>query len=226
MTGSAIKTMVAVLGLVALVLSACAKKDNTATDSTTATNSEVKMTATPEYTFNAWPDPDKELVTDYGKTPIARFFRIHMDIPISDASNFSGLQLALDGKKEADVYRIMQEVIQGLPSTSAPRQKRGQALVDAALKPSNTLSAWPDPDKELVTDYGRVPIAKFFRIHMDIPISGSSDFKDLQVTLDSEKADDVYKIINRVIEGLPTSDPARTQRGHAVVDAALGPLTK
>jgi len=82
--------------------------------------------------MGAWPDMNTELVTDYGRPPgdrLRQFLRIHLDIPIP--SKFTELQKALDGKKEGDVYRI----IQGILPTETRTTKRAHAVVVAALKP-------------------------------------------------------------------------------------------
>ena len=190
------------------------------TDSRTNT---VTGSLAPEGTF---PIIDRELVTDYGKPvsdELRRFFRIHMDVPISDSKKFGDLRVALDSGNEDEVYTAVKST---LPSQNAAN-KRAYALVDAALKPTtnttktNTvLGTFPIIDRELVVDYGK-PVTdvlrQFFRIHMDIPIPDPAKFGEIQKALDSGNDREVYTDIKST---LPSENP-QNKRAHAVVDAAL-----
>jgi hypothetical protein len=183
----------------------------------------------------SWPIIDRELVTDYGKPvsdALRQFFRIHMDIPISDPVKFADLRQTLDSGKEGEVYTVVKST---LPSENSVN-KRAHALVDAALKPTTTttntaagsmapLGSWPIIDRELVTDYAK-PVSdalrQFFRIHMDVPISDPAKFADLRKALDSGREDEVYTAVKST---LPSENP-ENKRAYAVVNAALNSPTR
>ncbi|MDQ6872270.1 MAG: hypothetical protein M3037_09725 [Gemmatimonadota bacterium] len=213
MARSAIQQSFAMFGLAALVVSGCSKPNR-------------------EGILGHFPIIDQHLVVDYAKPlkdPLREFYRIHMDVAITDPTKFGEFQKAMDGGKEDEAYRVLQSV---LPPEDA-QNKRAHAVVYAALDPATTPPAggadsrgtWPHVNLELVTDYAN-PIGnelhQFFRIHLDIPISDATTFTDLRKALEARREGDAYKIIRGT---LPPPAP-ENKRAYAVVDAALGVTTK
>jgi predicted protein tyrosine phosphatase len=180
--------------------------------------------------FGSFPIIDRQLVTDYAKPasdPEHQFFRIHMDIPISDSTTFGKIRTALESGNDSEVYTNIKST---LPSEN-PTNRRAYAVVDAALKPATAppdtrvgrnvaLGSFPIIDRQLVTDYAKPtsdPEHQFFRIHMDIPISDSTTFGKIRKALDSGNEGEVYADIKST---LPSQTPTN-ERALAVVDAAL-----
>ena len=176
----------------------------------------------------SFPIIDRQLVTDYAK-PVRdlerQFFRIHMDIPISDPKEFGKIRGALDRGDEREVYADIKST---LPSED-PGNERAHALVDAALKPGRhdatpgrvvAMGSFPIIDRQLVTDYAK-PIGdlmrQFFRIHMDIPLTDATTFGRIRKALDTGNDGEVYADIRST---LPSENPGN-ERALAVIDAAL-----
>lgn len=198
----------------------------------TSAHTTSSTTATMNDSFGprgSFPIIDLELVTDYGKPKsdeLRQFFRIHMDLPVSD-STFATIEEALKDKNKVKAY---EELKSTLPSENG-ENRRALALVDAALDPSTSpagptdgravgLGSFPIIDLELVTDYGKPvddELRQFFRIHLDLPLRDSAKFKRIRDMLDDGKEAEAYAEIKST---LPPENP--TNRGaRAVVYVAL-----
>lgn len=187
------------------------------------------------------PDVDNELVQDYRvsgggtkkgkkrtKAKPALIYRVHLDVPITDAADWPLLETALEQRDAQGAYDI---VLRNIPLQD--QSEVVKAVIDRALGLSTNVHAGqgavvptamrgspPDVDHELIKDYrypgtrGAMP-RLVYRVHLDVPIE-KKDWKSLRGAMDDRKHDKAYE---RVVKNIKAVH--RTVSVTAVIAAAL-----